>query len=59
MFRIRRSVMSGLVCVRGGWFLMILISFLCILLSGWMYVSDRSAVPHTVMEPIRCGYRCR
>ena len=51
--------MSGLVCVRGGWFLMILISFLCILLSGWMYVSDRSAVPHTVMEPIRCGYTCR
>ena len=52
------SVMMALVCVLGGRFLMSLLSFCCVLMSGCMHVFVVSSVPHMVMDPIRCGYAC-
>ena len=50
------SFMMGLVCVLGGRFLMSLISFFCVLMSGCVYVFVVSSVPHMVMDPMRCLY---
>ena len=55
MLRICSSCISGFVCVRGGRFIMILIIFFCVLVSGCMYVLAEFSVPHTVMVPMRCG----
>ena len=55
MLRMWRCCMSGLVCVRGGRFITILMSFFCVLMSGCMYVLVEFSVPHIVMFPMRCA----
>ena len=55
MLRMCSFFISGLVCVRGGRFMMILMSFFCVLASGCRYVLLGSSEPHIVMFPMRCG----
>ena len=51
------SFSSGVVCVCGGLFLILsLIIFFCVRISGFMYSLFGSSVPHTVTDPMRCGY---
>lgn len=50
--------MSGLVCALGGARFMIRMIFLCILISGLIYIFLSSSVPHIVIAYIRCGYMC-
>ena len=45
------SLLSGPICVRGGRFMMILISFFCVLISGCRYVLVGSCVPQIVISP--------
>ena len=58
MLRILSSAMMGLVCVLGGRCFMSLMIFLCMVLSGWMYVFLVSDVPQMEMLLMRCGYAC-
>ena len=50
------SFSSGVVCVCGSLFLISLIIFFCVRISGFMYSLFGSSVPHTVTDPMRCGY---
>ena len=50
------SFSSGVVCVCGGLFLISLIIFFCVRISGFMYSLFGSSVPYTVTDPMRCGY---
>ena len=43
---------SGLVCVRGGRFMMILMIFFCVLMSGCMYSLLGNCVPQIVTFPM-------
>ena len=54
-FNMRSVFISGWVCVRGGAFVMSLISFFCVLISGWVYVFFISSVSHSVIAHMRCG----
>ena len=54
-FRIWSFFMIGFVCACGGRFISSLIIFLCVLISGCMYSLLFCCVPHTVIDPIRCG----
>ena len=58
MLRILSFAMMGLVCVLGRTFLMSLMIFLCMMLSGWMYVLLVSDVPQMEMLLMRCGNAC-
>ena len=55
MLRMPSFFMRGLVWVRGGRFMIILMIRLCIRMSGWIYVLVGFLVPHIVMFLIRCG----
>ena len=55
MLRMWSFCISGPVCVRGGRFMMILMSFSCVLISGCRYVLVGSCVPQIVISPMRCG----
>ena len=56
MFSSPSSFNSGVVCVYGGLFLISLMIFFCVRISGFIYSLFGSSVPHTVTDPMRCGY---
>ena len=53
--RMWSSVMRGAVWVSGGRFLMSLMIFLCVLMSGWRYVLVLSFDPQMEIPLMRCG----
>ena len=55
MLRSSSSFIRGLVCVSGGLFAIIRMSFFCVRISGLMYSLFGLSVPQMEMEPMRWG----
>ena len=53
LLRSSRSFIRGLVCVSGGLFAIIRMSFFCVRISGLMYSLFGLSVPQMAMEPMR------
>ena len=50
------SIISGAVCTLGRRFLISLMIFFCVMMSGWRYVLLLSFDPQMEIPLMRCGY---